>query len=177
MEEEAILRGLHSSAIFLAIKMLIFLRNYRVLHQVCFITPTRIVGDNVDLEQTVRIHSHKTTKKSLHWFQIYAVKDKVPCNESLSDHPQRTLVDLEMKESLPTADVHSFLIYNLVLLIPRIVIQYLPAYQPFEKAVKFHISHAYSAEMAKKFEVVCETVMDVRKKYLTLFLFEINPIL
>ena len=131
MEEEAILRGLHFSAIFLGMKMLIFLRNYRVLHQLWFITPTMIVGDNVGLEQTARFQSHKTTNKSLHWFHIYAVKDKVPCNESLSDHPQKSLVDLGMKEFLLTADVHSFLIYNLVLLIPRIVIKYLPAYQPF----------------------------------------------
>ena len=115
----------------------------------------RIVGDNIDLEQTARIQGQKKTNKSLHWFQIYAVKDRVDCNESLSDQPQRSLADLEMNEFLPTTDVHSALINDLSILIPRTLIQYLPAYKPFAKVVKFHIPHAHSTEMAKKSEVVC----------------------
>ena len=120
------------------------------------------------MEQTARIQSHKTANKSLHWFQIYAVKDRVTCDDSLSEGPQKSLADLQMKEFQPTADVHSCLINDLTLLIPRIVIQYLPAYQPFIKAVKFHIPHAHSTEMANKSEVVCENLWIFVKKYIIL---------
>lgn len=127
----------------------------RVFPFLCLFLLTRIVGDNVDLEQRARIQSHKTTNKSLHWFQIYAVKDRVTSDKSLSDHPQKSLADLQMREFLPTQDVHSSLLNDFTIIIPRILIQYLPAYKPFMKAVNFHIPHAHSAEMLQKSEVVC----------------------
>ena len=115
---------------------------------------TRIVGDNVDLEQAARIQSKRTTNKSLHWFQIYAVKDRVACSQSLSDKPQKSLSDLHMKDFLPTAEVHSQLIEDFAVLIQRIVVQYLPAYHMFAKAVTYHIPHGHTAEMEEKSEVV-----------------------
>lgn len=114
------------------------------------------MGDNVDLEQTSRIQSHKKTNKSLHWFQLYAVKDRVTCDQSLSDQPQKSLANLQMKEFLPTRNVHNLLLNDFIILISRVVVQYLPAYKQFLKAVNYHIPHAHSAEMAKKSEVVCE---------------------
>ena len=109
----------------------------------------------MDLEQAARIQSHKTTNKSLHWFQIYAVKDRVACDPSLSEGPQKSLDDLQLQEFLPTAEVQARLIDDFTLLVPRIIVQYLPAYQLFRKGVFFHIPHVHSAEMIKKSEVVC----------------------
>jgi hypothetical protein len=60
-----------------------------------------------------------------------------------------------MNEFLPTAEVHSALLNDLILLIPRIIVQYLPAYESFTNAVTWHISHNHSDEMKKKSEVVC----------------------
>ena len=86
----------------------------------------RIVVDNIDLEQKARIQNKKKTNKSLHWFQMYAVKDRVMCD--LSDvSPQKPLEDLQMNEFLSTPEVHAGLIHYLTFLIPRILVQYLSA--------------------------------------------------
>ena len=76
----------------------------------------------MDLEQAARIQSKITTNKSLHWFQIYAVKDRVACSQSLSDKPQKSLSDVQMSQFLPTADVHSQLIDHCTVLIQRIIV-------------------------------------------------------
>jgi hypothetical protein len=60
-----------------------------------------------------------------------------------------------MNEFLPTPEVHAGLIHDLTFLIPRILVQYLPAYKSFKSAVKYHIPHSHSNEMNSKSEVVC----------------------
>ena len=108
------------------------------------------------MEQAARIQNNRTSNKSLHWFQVYAVKDRVVCGNSLSDGPQKSLSNLHMKEFLPTAEVHANLINDFTFFIKRILIQYLPVYHDiFSKAVTYHIPHTHMAEMAKKSEVVC----------------------
>ena len=120
---------------------------------VSFLKSYRIVGDNIDLEQKARIQSHKKPNKSLHWFQIYAVKDRVSCDLP-EESPQKSLEDLQMKEFLPTREVHDALVEDLVILIPRILVQYLPVYEQFKNAVQFNILHKHSHEMNKQSEVV-----------------------
>ena len=85
---------------------------------------------------------------------MYAVKDRVSCNELPSGGPQKSLADLRMSDFLPTAEVHSALLNDLTLLLPRIIVQYLPAYKSFTNSVTWHISHKHADEMKKKSEVV-----------------------
>ena len=65
-----------------------------------------------------------------------------------------TLKDLQMKEFLPTPDVHALPIKDLTFLIPRILVQYLPAYEAFKNTVIYHIPHKHSAEMDSQSHVV-----------------------
>ena len=84
---------------------------------------------------------------------MYAVKDRVMCD--LSDvSPQKPLEDLQMNEFLSTPEVHAGLIHDLTFPIPRILVQYLPAYEPFKSTVIYHSPHKYSTEMHTKSEVV-----------------------
>ena len=101
------------------------------------IIQNRIVGDNLDLEQTARIQNHKTPNKTQHWFQIYAVKDRVTCSDFL-----------------PTTEVHTALLNDLTFLLPRIIVQYLPAYECFTNSVTWHINQKHADDMKKKSEVV-----------------------
>ena len=88
---------------------------------------------------------------------MYAVKDRVSSNSTLvSDEPQQSLDDLEMKEFLPSQEVQDEFMEDLKALIPRILVEYLPAYKLFSSEVVRHIPHNYSAEMATKSELVNE---------------------
>ena len=111
------------------------------------------MGDNIDLEQRARIQSHQKPNKSLHWLEIYALKDRVTCVLS-DENPQKRLKDLQMKEFLPTPDVHALLIKDLTFLIPRMLVQCLPAYEAFKNIVIYHIPHKHSAEMDSQSHVV-----------------------
>ena len=90
---------------------------------------------------------------------MYAVKDRVPsvqkaCNQAQKSGPQQSLDDLEMKEFLPTQEVQDKFAEDLKYIIPRIIVEYLPAYEPLSNDVVRHIPHDHSAEMATKSEVV-----------------------
>ena len=78
------------------------------------------------------------------------------CNELASGNPQKGLANLQKKEFLPTAEVHSAMINDLTFLIPGIIINYLAAYQQFGKSISFHIPHAHAAKITKISEVVCD---------------------
>ena len=108
----------------------------------------------MDLELSARIQSHKNPNKSIHWFHEYSVKDRVSADQSMLDMPQKSLDDLEMKEFIPTPEVHEEFIADFKFLIPRVIVDYLPAYKPFSSAVPRAIPHAHSDKMAKKSEVV-----------------------
>ncbi len=71
------------------------------------------------------------------------------------DRPQKPLKNLQMKEFLPTSQVHVALIHDLAFLIPRILVQYLPPYEQFKTAVKWNVPHNHSAEMITQSQVVC----------------------
>jgi hypothetical protein len=81
------------------------------------------------------------------------VKDRVGTNAS-DGSPRKPLKDLEMREFLPTPEVHDALVQDITMLIPRILVKYLPAYQAFKNTVKYNIPHKHSAEMCTKSQVV-----------------------
>ena len=84
---------------------------------------------------------------------MYAVRDSVVSDLSDSK-PKKPLDKLQMNEFLPTPKVHAALVHDLVLLIPRILVQYLPAYELFKQALTYHIPHRHLLEMSKKSQVV-----------------------
>ena len=62
---------------------------------------------------------------------------------------------------LPTTENIATVKSNLVVLVSRVLTQYLSGLAPFSKAISKHITHKYTAEMSKKSEVV---VLDVLMK-------------
>lgn len=114
----------------------------------------RIVGDNWDLEVKARCQTKTENNKSLHFFNSYAVEDRISLKGLNKIRPQKSIDALEMQEILPTSEVQEAIISDLAYIIPRVIVQHLPAYKAFSKAVLYHIPHPYSKEMLQRSKVV-----------------------
>ena len=68
-----------------------------------------------------------------------------------------------MKTFLPTPEVQEEFISDLRSLIPRVLIDYLPAYKFLSNIVVHHIPHAHSMQMDKASKVVSEQLVQLDK--------------
>ena len=94
------------------------------------------------------------TNQSLHYFNEYAVKDRVAVPHLQNTRPKLDLNELEMSELLPTDAVQERIVSALTTIVPRLLVKYLHAYKVFQHVVVYHIVHQYSQEMMQKSEVV-----------------------
>ncbi|CAB4023662.1 Hypothetical predicted protein, partial [Paramuricea clavata] len=82
----------------------------------------RIVGDNWDID--VKSRSQTTTvkmNKSLHYFHMYAVADRVYQENASRSKPQKSIKSLSMDEFLPTPVVQEAFVEDLTYIIPHIL--------------------------------------------------------
>ena len=73
--------------------------------------------------------------------------------------------DVTPEMILPTTEDIATVKSNLVVLVSRVLTQYLSGLAPFSKANSKHITHKYTAEMSKKSEVVVLDVLMKMKQY------------
>jgi hypothetical protein len=122
---------------------------------IVFLFKFRVVGDNWDIEVKSRSQTITKTNKSLHYFHMYAVADRVYYPENVSrSKPQRSIKSLSMDEFLPTSVVQEAFVEDLSNIIPRILVNYLKSYTPLWKSVTKHIVHPHNEEMKKQSEWV-----------------------
>lgn len=116
----------------------------------------KLIGDNLDKRVTPRDMRLDHQAQSLHYFNCYAVRDRVS-TLGLEDKP--SLPDfsafLETK-ILPTTADHEALKNNFIVLIARIIRKNFTFFSKFGTGVPKHIKHRYYAEMAKKSKIVSE---------------------
>lgn len=114
----------------------------------------KIVGDNID--KTVRPRDMRLDRqsRSLHYFNSYAVKDRVDFS-SLEDNPiLPSLQDIDVSSLLPTeVDIKSLKGF-FAIHVARVLKKYMAFFSKFGTKVERHIIHEYSDEMATKSEVV-----------------------
>ena len=118
----------------------------------------KFIGDNLDKQRHVRDYRSDHTGRLIHMFSLLASRSRTPAPElqhtghlsDLNEIPDETF--LPHKQDIE--DVKS----NLVILVGRILVEYIPALSFLSKVVPKHILHRYSKEMAKKSEVI---VLDV----------------
>ena len=114
----------------------------------------KLVGDNLDKHVTPRDMRLDSLAQSLHYFNCYAVKDRLSTVD-LEDQP--SLPDFSSfseAKILPTAADHEALLSNMVILISRVVKKNFSYFSKFGAGVPKHIKHKYYAELSKKSEVV-----------------------
>lgn len=112
----------------------------------------KIVIDNIDKNVKPRNMSVDAQTKSLHYVQIYSVKDRMDFGK-LSDVPpsgEKCLYDI-----LPTTDDYEKLKTNFSVHVARVMVEYIPFFsENFCGTAARHIPHKYSREMSLKSDVV-----------------------
>ena len=89
--------------------------------------------------------------KSLHYVQIYSVKDRVDFS-SLSELPKDD--EICLYDILPTNEDYLELKQRLSILVARTMADNLSFFQGLKNQVQRHVPHPYSHEMSTKSEVV-----------------------
>lgn len=106
----------------------------------------QIIGDNVDLHISVRHMSEQNKNKSLHTFNLVAMRDVVS-GRNLPNNHIRTLNDVEISEFLPCHNDVENLKKDFIVLWARVMVKNIPAFSFLKGVVIQHIQHQYSKEM------------------------------
>lgn len=112
----------------------------------------KMVIDNIDKTVKPRNQTIDAQTQSLHYVQVYAVKDQVDFSQlsKTAPSPGRSIYDI-----LPTTSEYQKLKDNFAILVAHIIVKHIPYFtQDFSGLLVNHIPHKYSSEMAKKSEVV-----------------------
>ena len=114
-------------------------------------TGYKLVFDNIDKNVNPRHMRSDNQTRSLHYVQVYAVRDRV--NFDGLSNERRT--EVNVFDILPTDEDYMLLKKNFSILISRMIVKFLPFFSSdFKGLPTKHIPHEHSTEMAKKSEIV-----------------------
>jgi hypothetical protein len=107
----------------------------------------KLVIDNINKTVKPRHQRVDAQTQSLHYIQVYAVKDRINYT-SLSHSPppaDKSVYDL----------IYQKLKRNFKVIVSRILVKHIAFFsEDFKGLTELHIPHKYSSEMAKKSEIV-----------------------
>lgn len=121
----------------------------------------KFITDNVNKKRKKRDERSDNKKEMLNMVSILASKSRTPARSLSHSSTIGKVSDLSPSVFLPTCDDVERVKSNLVIIVSRVLTQYISALSPLRKSVEQHIRHRYSTEMSKKSEVA---VMDVLMK-------------
>ena len=121
----------------------------------------QIWGDNVDKKRKVRDVRSNHQGDMLHMYSILAGKSRTPEKSLARTGTVASLKSLHSISFLPTREDILIVKNNLVILVSRILTQYIQGLSCLAKAIPQHITHRYSKEMSLKSEVI---VLDILMK-------------
>ena len=111
------------------------------------------MGDNIDKNVKPRFMRIDKRTKSLHYFNSYAVKDRVDSSSTTQlDSSNRSRLDVS--NILPNDDDLHQLTSNCAILLSRVLVDYVPLFNSFQNVVTWHIQHEQSMSMRQKSVVV-----------------------
>ena len=114
----------------------------------------KLVGDNVNKNVTpsdVRVDSQT---QSLHYFQTYAVRDRIDLTAYDDTPPVVDESKIDTARLLPSDSDHDELTKNFSILVARVLKQYMPFFEKFGFGLERHIRHNHYEEMGQKSEIV-----------------------
>lgn len=114
----------------------------------------KIVGDNLDKNVKPRNQTLERQTHSLHYFNCYAVHDRLNLSTYSDDPPDIDLTTLDTNTMLPSQEDLDGLIHNMAIIAGRIVHKYIPAFAEIPHLSQQHIKHPYSKQMSSKSTVV-----------------------
>lgn len=114
----------------------------------------QITGDNIDLAIKAKHMSTFQQNKSIHWFNLNAVLNRVHGNH-LPNSCQKSILDVENVAFLPSPEDNQDLLHDLIPLYARCIVYNIPALlSVFGDSVVKHIPHVYTNEMSEKSDQV-----------------------
>ena len=120
----------------------------------------KIVGDNIDKNVHPRHESLDHHTRSLHYFNCYAVKDRVDLG-SLSDlKPLVDISQVDLTQLLPQKEDLDGIVRNMTILAARTLTTHVEQFNEFKNLVPEHIPHQYSHQMRQKSTVVRYILID-----------------
>ena len=121
----------------------------------------KFIGDNVDKKRGVRDARSDHAGQMVHMYSVLAAKSRLPTLQLERHGHVADLMTIPWKSFLPSsADVQAVK-DNLVILVSRILTNYIKDLSPLSKSVPQHIKHKYTQELSKQSDVV---VLDVLTK-------------
>lgn len=118
-------------------------------------------GDNVDKQRHVRDYRSNNQGQLLHMYSILVGRSRTPAPELQHSGTVSKLEEIPNNSFLPQSEDIQAVKSNLVVLVSRILTEYIPAFKFLASVVPKHILHKYSKKMAEKSEVV---VLDILMK-------------
>ena len=114
----------------------------------------KLVGDNIDKHIKPREMREDFQAQSLHYFNSYAVKDRLS-TAGLEDNPCLPDFDsFDMEKILPTSGDHETIESNFCVLIGRVLKKHFKFFSKFATGIPKHIKHQHYGKMSQKSEVV-----------------------
>lgn len=113
----------------------------------------KVVGDNLDKNVKPRYMRIDKRTQSLHYFNAYAVKDRVDCSEDSTEH-QQFPPTCDPQTILPNQDDHFQFFENCSILLGRILVKHIPILSSLSDATVWHIRHEQSQAMKETSIVV-----------------------
>jgi L1 cell adhesion molecule like protein len=113
----------------------------------------KFVGDNFDKDVKPRDMRFNRQTQSLHYFNVYAVRDRIDTSNFSEKHESPPT--LQLYDFLPSNEDYSSLKENFKVLVSRILCQNMKFFKNnFSKSIQWHIEHQYSSEMKRKSQIV-----------------------
>ena len=114
----------------------------------------KIVGDNIDKHVKPREMRIDAQATSLHYFNIYAVQDRLDMTSLPDDAAMPDLSSVRFEDVLPDHDDDIALKTNFAVLVGRVLKKHMPFFATYGSGLESHIKHVYYKEMAQKSKVV-----------------------
>lgn len=118
-------------------------------------------GDNVDKKRKVRDFRIDNQGEMLHMFSILVGRSRMPAPQFPHVGQLSKVTEVPSEFFLPSKDDVSKIKANLVILVSRVLTQYVADLVPLAKVVPKHILHNYSKETSQKSDVY---ILDVLMK-------------
>ena len=121
----------------------------------------KFFGDNINKKRKRRDQRSDNKANMINMYSILTSKSRTPAPSLSHRGTIGRVSDLSHSVFLPTRKDVETVKSNLVIIVSRVLTQYIAGLFPLRNSVKQHIRHKYTTEMSKKSDVV---VMDVLMK-------------
>ena len=96
----------------------------------------------------------KRKDKDHHWFQMYAVRDRVTGKDLPNDAPISDVAKIPLHTFLPSVKECNLVRAEFEVLIARVISEKMEYFHPLKPVVPQHMKHKYSDSMRLKSEIV-----------------------